>query len=172
MFVFPLVATLIATPAAPLPQEDPILVGADSDKHFAFDWDGRYADGTEGAVVEAMEFRYTSTTSATTKVVRIDLPVVAGETKVPVRTALVGVAEGVYDAQVRLIDPSGNAGDFSPVLSVQIQVKKASRPTGLRVVGLGSSSSSGSWTGGSIGGMTSLSPRLSSVLFGLAAELQ
>lgn len=172
MFVLPLVATLIAQPFPPPAQAVPILIGADSDKKFAFDWDGLHKDGTPGAVVSAMEFSYTSG-AATPKVVRLDVPVVAGETIVPVKVALAGVPEGTYDAQVRLLGPSGNPGEFSSVLAVKIQVKKASRPTGLRVVGLpGFGSLSGFWNGGSSAGMTSLSPRWSSVLFGLGAEIQ
>jgi len=116
------------------PQAAPIDVGRDSTKSFAFDWSGTHADGTPGAEVTEAEFQY-SPPGGQQRLVRLPLVAIVGENRVSVTDALAGIPAGVYDLQVRLLDPGGQASTYSvPVLSVRVRVKNPSAPQNVRVV--------------------------------------
>lgn len=121
----------------PPPQIAPIDVGRDSTKSFAFDWNGTHEDGTPGAEVVEAEFQYSPPAGAgQQRWVRLPLAAVIGENRVAVKDALAGIPAGIYDLQVRLLDPGGQVSTYSiPVLSVRVRVKKPSAPQNVRVVG-------------------------------------
>ncbi len=128
--ILPLVFTmLIAQPA-------PVEVGRDSAKSFAWDWDGNHSDGTPGAEVAEAEFQFTPPAGAgQQRWVRVPHTGVAGENRVPAKDALVGIPAGVYDLQLRLLDPGGQPSTYSPVLQLRVRVKNPSAPQNVRVVG-------------------------------------
>jgi hypothetical protein len=130
--ILPLVATLLFT----APQEAPIDVGKDSKLHFAWDWDGTHEDGTPGAEVVEAWFRFTPEDGGSDRMVKVPHVGVPGENRVPAPEALAGVPAGVYDLQVRLIDPGGQSSGYStPVLVIRVRVKNPSPPANVRVVG-------------------------------------
>ena len=97
----------IATPT-PVAQAAPIDVGRDSTKSFAFDWNGNHADGSPGAEVAEVEFQYSPPAGGgQQRWVKLPLAAIAGENRVTVKEALVGIPAGTYDLQVRLLDPGG-----------------------------------------------------------------
>ena len=131
--IWPLVMVLML-------QVDPILpidVGRDSTKSFAFDWSGTHEDGSAGAEVTEAEFQYTPPPGAgQQRWVRLPHVGVAGENRVAVKDALLGIPAGIYDLQLRLLDPGGQASTYSlPVLQIRVRVKNPAAPTGVRVVG-------------------------------------
>jgi hypothetical protein len=124
-------------------QSAPIDVGASSGGKFAFDWNGQHADGTPDAATTRVEFHYMPVPPVTPVgggdghiTVSIDQVATVGENVIPMQTALLGVPEGIYDLNARLIGVGGNPSSYStPVLSVRVRVKNPAKPTGLRVVG-------------------------------------
>ena len=129
--ILPLIATLLLSP-----QPAPVDVGRDSDKSFAWDWDGTHEDGTPGAEVTRVEFRFIDPANPgnAPRLVTTAHTGTVGENRVPVRDALAGISAGIYDLQVRLLDPGGQSSDYSPVLQLRVRVKNPSAPKNVRVV--------------------------------------
>jgi hypothetical protein len=120
-------------------QVDPVVpltidVGRDSTNSFAFDWSGTHEDGSAGAEVTEAEFQFTPLTGQQLRV-RVPHVGVAGENRVAVKDALLNVPAGVYDLQLRLLDPGGQPSTYSPILSIRVRVKNPSAPQNVRVVG-------------------------------------
>lgn len=138
-----LTATLTLLVALLLPQAAPIDVGANSGGKFAFDWNGQHADGTPDATTTKVEFHYMPVPPVTPVgggdghiSVEIDLAAKTGENVIPMKTALLGVPEGIYDLDVRFIGAGGNPSSYStPVLAIRVRVKNPDAPTNVRVVG-------------------------------------
>lgn len=135
-FILPI---MFAMPvAAPLPQASPVEVGRDSNKQFAFDWDGKDEQGIDYTVpIQQVEFQFTPTVvTQQPRWVKVDVEVQAGENRIQVRDALVGVPAGDYDLEVRLIDVAGQLSQYGqPKLAIRVRVKNPSRPANVRVVG-------------------------------------
>jgi hypothetical protein len=133
----PLVATLVAF----LAQAQPIEVGVNSLGKFAFDWSGEYADGTPMAETASVEFHYMPVPPGPGdegghRAVKLPLAAVTGENVIPMKDALQGIPEGVYDLSALLVGVGGNRSAHStPVLAVRVRVKNPDAPTALRVVG-------------------------------------
>lgn len=133
--IWPLLFTFVmqVDPTVPL---TPIEVGRDSTKSFAFDWSGTHSDGSAGAEVTEAEFQYTPPPGAgQQRWVRLPHTGVAGENRIAVKDALVAIPAGIYDLQLRLLDPGGQPSTYSPVLSIRVRVKNPSAPQNVRVVG-------------------------------------
>ena len=118
------------------PQAAPIDVGRDSTKSFAFDWTGTHEDGTPGAEVTQAEFQFVPAAGGAPRSVTVAHSGVSGENRVPVGQVLGGIPAGIYDLNVRLLDPGGQTSTYSvPVLSIRVRVKNPDKPTNVRVVG-------------------------------------
>ena len=130
--LFPIIATL----AAPVPQVAPVEVGRDSTKQFAFDWDGKDEGGLDYTVpIQEVEFQFTPA-AGQQRWVKVAIEVQAGENRIPVKDALVGIPAGDYDLEVRLTDVAGQLSQFGqPELAIRVRVKNPSRPANVRVVG-------------------------------------
>lgn len=136
MCIFASIVLIAVTTISATVQPEPIHVGVDSNMLFAFDWDGRYDDGSPGARVTAVEFRYVLTAGGAQPIMRRAVSViVSGTTEVAVKDVLNGVPAGVYDTSVRLLGQGGQPSAYSPALSIRVRVKNPSTPTNLRVVG-------------------------------------
>ena len=144
-FLLPLIFTIAEPSPTPTPaptpiaiaQAAPIDIGRDAtNRWFAFDWDGNHDDGSPGAEVAQAEFQFSPPAGGgQQRWVKVDHVGTAGENRVPVSEALVGVPAGIYDLQVRLLDPGGQPSTYTPVLSIRVRVKNPSAPQNVRVVG-------------------------------------
>ena len=130
MLIPALIVVLIAQ-VGPMPER--IEVGTHMQKSFAFEWDGRSADGTNPhpAPVRDIIFRYREPNDGPRHFVTITMDVPPNVTiKVPFSDALKGVPAGPRDLDIRLLDADGLLGNYSaPDLFLDVEVVK-SGPTG------------------------------------------
>ena len=132
--------TLMFMAAIIIAQAAPIDVGVNSLGRFAFDWSGEYADGSPMASTTDVMFHYqpvpplAGIADGGHRTVKVPLEAVVGENRVPLRDALEGIPEGVYDVKAVLIGVGGNWSAHSPALSIRVRGRNPAAPRNLRVV--------------------------------------
>lgn len=133
-----LLATLIPIPE---PQVERVKISATSTGSFAFDWDGKSADGTSHTLpIVQIVFLYTGPGAPPEKrtvLVATTGPIPVGQNKVPLRQAVIGIPAGDWDVQVALKDEAGQVSGFSPVTpssQVEVFVNPPSAPQNVGVV--------------------------------------
>jgi len=118
-------------------QATPIEIGPDSTKKWSLDFTGLKADGSTGAVVAELEFKFTPTaTGAAPTHVRMPLVPTIGSNLVLMKDALKAVPEGVYDVRARWFDQASQPSTFSdPPVRVKNTVNPPGPPLNVGVVG-------------------------------------
>jgi len=134
-----LLLTLIAAPArtqvgpAPPGATD---VGLDSNMNVFFDWGGKSSDGSDHAPrIRTVLFGMKKVAGGREFTKSCDIPVVAGETKFPVREVIAGLSVGEYQLGMKLIDVAGQESAFSMPILINVRAKKPAPPTNVRVGG-------------------------------------
>ena len=116
-------------------QAAPIEIGPDSTKRWSLDFTGLKADGSTGAMVAEVEFKFTTAAGVATHV-RFPLVPTIGQNLVSMKDALKAVPGGVYDVRARWYDQGSQPSAFSsPPVSVKNTVNPPGPPLNVGVVG-------------------------------------